>query len=88
MKMRLYVGNLAWRLVEKDLEEAFASYEVCENSAKVIRDRETGRSKGYGFIEVEKGEDALSEMDGREVLGRNLKVNEALKSKQSREPRS
>jgi len=86
MKMRLYVGNLAWRLVETDLEEAFAAYEVCEASAKVIRDRETGRSKGYGFIEVEKGEDALSEMDGREVLGRNLKVNEALKSKQSREP--
>jgi RNA recognition motif-containing protein len=88
MKMRLYVGNLAWRLVETDLEEAFSAYEVCEASAKVIRDRETGRSKGYGFIEVEKGEDALSEMDGREVLGRNLKVNEALKSKQSREPRS
>jgi len=86
--MRLYVGNLAWRLVEKDLEDAFASYSVVEGTAKVIRDRETGRSKGYGFIEVEKGEDALQEMDGREVLGRNLKVNEALRSQQSREPRT
>ena len=83
--MRLYIGNLPWKLVEADLAETFAQYGVVEGSVKVIRDRETGRSKGYGFIEVERGEDAIQEMNGREVLGRGLKVSEAMKSKQARE---
>ena len=83
--MRLYIGNLPWKLVEDDLTETFAAYDVVEGSVKVIRDRETGRSKGYGFIEVERGDDAILEMNGKEVLGRGLKVSEAVKSKQARE---
>jgi len=83
--MRLYIGNLPWRLVEADLVKSFEAYGVVEGSVKVIRDRETNRSKGYGFIEVERGEDAIKEMNGKEVLGRGLKVSEAVKSKQARE---
>lgn len=83
--MRLYIGNLPWKLVEADLTETFSQYGVIEGSVKVIRDRETGRSKGYGFIEVDKGDDAIQEMNGKEVLGRGLKVSEAMKSKQARE---
>lgn len=83
--MRLYIGNLPWKLVEADLVETFASYGVVEGSVKVIRDRETGRSKGYGFIEVAKGDEALLEMNGKEVLGRCLKVSEAVQSRQERE---
>jgi len=82
--MRLYIGNLPWRLVETDLVDAFEAYSVAEGTAKVIRDRETDRSKGYGFIEVERGDDAIEEMNGKEVLGRSLKVSEAVRSKQAR----
>jgi RNA recognition motif-containing protein len=83
--MRLYIGNLPWRLVESDLIQNFEPYGIIEGSVKVIRDRETNRSKGYGFIEVERGDDAIQEMNGKEVLGRGLKVSEAVKSKQARE---
>ena len=83
--MRLYIGNLPWRLVEADLLTSFEPYGIIEGSVKVIRDRETNRSKGYGFIEVERGEDAIREMNGKEVLGRGLKVSEAVRSKQARE---
>lgn len=78
--MRLYIGNLPWKLNETDLLETFDGYGVVEGSAKVIKDRETGKSKGYGFIEVQKGDDAIHEMNGKEVLGRALKVSEALRS--------
>lgn len=83
--MRLYIGNLPWRLVEADLTTSFEPYGIVEGSVKVIRDRETNRSKGYGFVEVERGDDAIREMNGKEVLGRGLKVSEAVKSKQARE---
>ena len=83
--MRLYIGNLPWKLVEADLAETFTQYGVIEGTVKVIRDRETGRSKGYGFVEVDRGDDAIQEMNGKEVLGRGLKVSEAVKSKQARE---
>lgn len=83
--MRLYIGNLPWRLVESDLLTNFEPYGIVEGSVKVIRDRETNRSKGYGFIEVDRGDDAIREMNGKEVLGRGLKVSEAVKSKQARE---
>jgi RNA recognition motif-containing protein len=78
--MRLYIGNLPWKLNETDLLDTFEGYGVVEGSAKVIKDRETGKSKGYGFIEVERGDDAIQEMNSREVLGRALKVSEALRS--------
>ena len=83
--MRLYIGNLPWRLIESDLIKSFESYGIVEGSVKVIRDRETNKSKGYGFIEVSRGDEAIKEMDGKEVLGRKLKVSEALRSKQNRD---
>lgn len=82
--MRLYIGNLPWKLVESDLVDAFEPYNVVEGSVKVIRDRETERSKGYGFIEVDRGSEAIEEMNGKEILGRNLKVSEAVRSRQAR----
>jgi RNA recognition motif-containing protein len=83
--MRLYIGNLPWRLIESDLIKNFESYGIVEGSVKVIKDRETNKSKGYGFIEVSRGDEAIKEMDGKEVLGRKLKVSEALRSKQNRD---
>lgn len=82
--MRLYLGNLAWRVTEQELEAAFQPYGVRQGSIRIIKDRETGRSKGYGFIEVKEGERALEEMQAKEVCGRPLRLSEALKSQQAR----
>lgn len=77
--MRLYVGNLSYSANEDSLREIFEAYgEV--TSAAVIMDRETGRSKGFGFVEFvndEDGKNAVAAVDGREIGGRTLKVNEA-----------
>ncbi|MCL5269194.1 MAG: RNA-binding protein [bacterium] len=77
--MRLYVGNLNYRANEEDLRRIFGAYgEVA--SVAVITDRETGRSKGFGFVEFSNDDEAktaISELDGKEVDGRALKVNEA-----------
>jgi RNA recognition motif-containing protein len=79
MGRRLYVGNLAWTVTDQDLQEAFAEAgEV--NSAQVIMDRATNRSRGFGFVEMatEEGADAAIErLNGREIKGRPIKVNEA-----------
>jgi len=79
MSMKLYVGNLSFNTSNTDLEELFASVGTVE-SASVVEDRETGRSRGFGFVEMsskEEGERAIAELDGKEVDGRELKVNEA-----------
>lgn len=77
--MNIYVGNLSYRLQEKDLQEIFAEYgEV--TSVKIITDKFTRRSKGFGFIEMtddEAAQKAIGELDGAEVEGRNIKVNQA-----------
>jgi RNA recognition motif-containing protein len=77
--MNIYVGNLSYSLTEEELREAFAAYgEV--SSAKVLMDRETGRSRGFGFVEMpnqSEAETAVSEVNGKEVGGRPLRVNEA-----------
>jgi len=77
--MRLYVGNLPYGVGDKELSELFSSYgEISE--AVVIKEKYSGRSKGFGFVtivEKEGGEKAVSEMDGKEVQGRAIKVNEA-----------
>ncbi len=77
--MNLYVGNLSYQMTDDDLRAAFEQYgEV--SSAKIIRDRETGRSKGFGFVEMPSDTDAeaaIRELDNAEVQGRNLKVNQA-----------
>jgi RNA recognition motif-containing protein len=86
MSNKLYVGNLPFEVGEQDLQELFAPHgEVV--SAKVITDRETGRPRGFGFVEMassEAAQKAIQSLDGREFKGRNLKVNAA----QPREERS
>jgi len=73
----IYVGNINYQATEEDLKNVFSEYgEV--NSVKIINDRETGRSKGFGFVEMESGaEKAIEELDGQEFQGRRLRVNEA-----------
>lgn len=77
--MKLYVGNLSFNTTNQDLNELFATVGTVE-SANVIEDRETGRSRGFGFVEMSskaEGEAAISQLDGKEIDGRSLKVNEA-----------
>lgn len=79
MGKKLYVGNLAFGVADKDLEELFAQAGVCE-SAAVITDRATGQSRGFGFVEMGSNADAqkaIQQFDGQEFKGRALKVNEA-----------
>eukprot|EP00179_Madagascaria_erythrocladioides_P023699 CAMPEP_0198347234 /NCGR_PEP_ID=MMETSP1450-20131203/83732_1 /TAXON_ID=753684 ORGANISM="Madagascaria erythrocladiodes, Strain CCMP3234" /NCGR_SAMPLE_ID=MMETSP1450 /ASSEMBLY_ACC=CAM_ASM_001115 /LENGTH=219 /DNA_ID=CAMNT_0044052733 /DNA_START=36 /DNA_END=696 /DNA_ORIENTATION=- len=76
---KLFVGNLAWAVDDAELEDAFAPYGAVVE-AKVIRDRESGRSRGFGFITYEETgavEEALAAMDGAELLGRSIRVNKA-----------
>jgi RNA recognition motif-containing protein len=77
--MNIYVGNLSFRTDDEELREVFAEFgEVA--SAKVIMDRETNRSRGFGFVEMDnddEGKAAIEALDGAEVGGRNLRVNEA-----------
>jgi len=79
MSMKLYVGNLAFQTSSEDLQQLFAQAGTVE-SASVVEDRETGRSRGFGFVEMsskEEGEKAIEQFNGKEVNGRNLNVNEA-----------
>lgn len=77
--MNIYVGNLPWRTSEDDLRSAFEAFgEV--SSAKIITDRETGRSRGFGFVEMPDGAAGQAAIDGlndKDFQGRNLRVNEA-----------
>lgn len=77
--MKLYVGNLSYRLTDAELEEAFAKFGNVL-SAKIIMERETNRSKGFGFVEFEskeQGEEAIEGLNGKDLGGRNVVVNEA-----------
>ncbi|MGI9328879.1 MAG: RNA recognition motif domain-containing protein [Pseudomonadales bacterium] len=76
--MKLYVGNLPWSTTSQDLEQLFGEYGAVQ-SANVISDRETGRSRGFGFVEMsnDDGRRAMSELNGHELESRALKVNEA-----------
>ena len=77
--MNIYVGNLSYRMNDKELEEVFSKFGAVK-SAKVIVDRETGKSKGFGFIEMEDsvaGAKAIEALNGNENEGRTLRVNEA-----------
>ncbi len=77
--MNIYVGNMSYKMTEDELRALFAEFgEVI--SAKIIEDRETGRPKGFGFVEMankEDGEEAIKNLNDNEIGGRNLKVNEA-----------
>jgi len=77
--MNIYVGNLSYEVTEEDLKEAFESFGQIE-SVKIIKDNYTGRSKGFGFVEMSNNADAQSAIDGlndKELKGRTLKVNTA-----------
>ena len=75
--MNIYVGNISWGLEDQDLEEVFAEYGTV-TSAKIIKDRATGRSRGFGFVEMsDGGEAAIEALNGTEVDGRELVVNES-----------
>jgi RNA recognition motif-containing protein len=80
MAKKLYVGNLSYNTTEDGLRDLFAQFGTV-NSANIIIDRETRRSKGFGFVELEEddaADAAISELDGKEVDRRNLRVNEAI----------
>jgi RNA recognition motif-containing protein len=73
----LYVGNLPFQTTQADLEQLFGQYGTVTR-AQVIMDRETGRSRGFGFVEMSAGaEEAVAALNGAEYLGRRLTVNEA-----------
>jgi RNA recognition motif-containing protein len=74
---KLYVGNLSWGATEDSLRTLFGAHgEVL--SVNIITDRETGRSRGFAFVEMENAEAAIAALNEKEVDGRNIKVNEAI----------
>lgn len=83
--MKVYVGNLPWSVTDLDLQNLFAPFGNVE-SAQVVTDRDTGRSRGFGFVEMAKQHamQAIAKLNGEELESRALRVNEA----QSRETRS
>jgi RNA recognition motif-containing protein len=83
MAQKLYVGNLSYNVSEDAIRDLFAQFgEVL--SVKLITDRDTGRPKGFGFVEMENAEEAISALNDKEVEGRPIKVNVA----RERPPRS
>jgi len=85
MSKNIYVGSLAYQTTDDELRQLFEQYgEVA--SAKVITDRDTGRSKGFGFVEMEAqdaAEEAIKQLNGTDLGGRNIVVNEARPKKSS-----
>ncbi|KPV01219.1 RNA-binding protein [Variovorax paradoxus] len=89
MGKKLYVGNLAYSIRDNDLEQAFGAYGAIV-SAKVMMERDTGRSKGFGFVEMgtdAEAQAAIAGLNGQPVQGRALTVNEA-RPMEARPPRS
>ena len=79
MAKKLYVGNLSFSVTDDELQQAFASFGNI-SSARIVMDRMTGRSKGFGFVELEDdgaADDAISKMDGQTLGGRPVRVSEA-----------
>ena len=79
MSIKLYVGNLSFSTSSDDLQQLFAQVGTVE-SATVVEDRDTGRSRGFGFVEMaskEEGQKAIEQFNGTDLNGRNLTVNEA-----------
>jgi cold-inducible RNA-binding protein len=90
MGRRLFVGNLSFETSDDQLKETFSKVGVCETAA-VIKDRMTGRSRGFGFVEMGTDEDAqraIAELNGKDLGGRNISVSEARERSEGRGPRS
>jgi RNA recognition motif-containing protein len=84
--MNIYIGNLSYEVTEEDLKEAFKAFGEVE-TVKIIKDNYTGRSKGFGFVEMpakDEAESAINDLNGKELKGRTLKVNEARPRTESR----
>ncbi len=86
MSMKLYVGGLPYSVTEKELEELFAVQGTVV-SAVIIKDRDSGQSKGFGFVEmadIKEGQNAIKELNGKDMNGRSLMVNQARPQEDSR----
>lgn len=89
MSKKLYVGGLSWGTSDEGLQAAFEAFGTVED-ARVITDRQTGRSRGFGFVtftDDSDADEAMKQLDGQELDGRTIRVNEA-KERPPREPRS
>ena len=87
--MNIYVGNLSYEVSEEDLQEAFKAFGQVE-SVRVIKDKYSGQSKGFGFVEMPskaEGQSAIDGLNGKELKGRTLNVNEARPRTESRDGR-
>ena len=79
MGKKIYIGNLAFSSTDNSLNDLFSQYGTVD-SCRIVMDRDTGRSKGFGFVEMstdDEAEKAISELNGKEIDGRSLRVNEA-----------
>jgi RNA recognition motif-containing protein len=84
--MNIYVGNLSYQMSEDELREAFGAFGDV-SSVKILMDRETGRSRGFGFVEMpnqSEAETAIAKLNGKDVGGRALRINEARPREQQR----
>ncbi len=79
----LYVGNLQWATTEEEIKELFSQHGEVE-SVKIIMDRETNKSKGFAFVNMENADEAISALNGAELRGRSLRVNPARDRKKPR----
>ncbi len=85
--MNIYVGNISYNVVDEDLRQVFEQFGEVE-SVKIITDRQTGRSKGFGFVEMpsdDEAQAAIDELDGKEFQDRNLRVNVARPRRERRD---
>jgi len=84
--MNIYIGNLSYEVTEEDLKQAFETFGEVE-SVKIIKDKYTNRSKGFGFVEMPakaEAQSAINDLNGKELKGRTLNVNEARPRTESR----
>jgi len=84
--MNIYIGNLSYEVTEEDLQQAFEAFGQVE-SVNIIKDKFSGRSKGFGFVEMPdkaNAQSAINELNGKELKGRTLNVNEARPRTESR----
>jgi len=87
--MNIYVGNLSYGMSEEELREAFGAFGTV-SSVKILMDRETGRSRGFGFVEMpnqNEAEKAIAQLNGKDVGGRALRINEARPREQQQQRR-